>query len=65
VEYIFSKENLFCNTFFQMKKWEKPHFFELKPKRFFASQKIKFTNGQVTNRQGRPGRFKKEIMKID
>ena len=48
-----------------MKKWEKPHFFELKPKRFFASQIIKFTNGRITNRQGRPGRFKKEIMKID
>ncbi len=29
------------------------------------SQIIKFTNGRVTNRQGRPGRFKKEIMKID
>ena len=29
------------------------------------SQIIKFTNGRVTNRQGRPGRFKKEIMRID
>lgn len=48
-----------------MKKWEKTHFFESKSKRFFVSQKIKFTNGRITNRQGRPGRFKKEIMKID
>lgn len=48
-----------------MKKWVKPHFFESKPKRFFVSQIIKFTNGRITNRQGRPGRFKKEIMKID
>ena len=48
-----------------MKKWEKPHFFELKSKKFFVSQIIKFTNGRITNRQGRPGRFEKEIMKVD
>lgn len=51
--------------FFKQKNGKNHIFLNQNLKDFFVSQIIKFTNGRITNRQGRLGRFKKEKMKID